>query len=162
MAADLRDAMVPCGDCEFEEDLVSDKITGHSHETPKHVTDSINRNTMGLEALQIETTRAIATLGQSMLHIRETNEHQTAAILRIETMQRDMATQIGRYNNMRERLDQIEAETSDMHEKFVGKEVFNGAMESIRKQLGLVQWAFGLGFSSVVTLLVLILTRGLL
>lgn len=158
---DLRNELIGCGYCDFDETSTEDAVAGDRQDASdaevKALALRVDRLATCVEGVQLETTRAITELFSYVKHIRETNESQTALIRSIDSRQAVMQESLSKYNAIRERLDVMEREHSNMHDRFIPRTEFNAALKSLRGTMGTLQWMFGLGFSAIVGLLAAIL-----
>lgn len=150
-SADLRNRSIPVGGCE---EMAQDKQ------------QQDNPNLVGLlGAFQQETTNRITELTTSMRYICEGIDYQRAFAERMDARQDAMERKLDQYNNLRERTDMLEAVEARRAKDYVPREEFNGALRSLRAQIRVMQWIFGVGFSLnaglMTGLILFLLNRGL-
>ena len=142
LSGDLRNEMIPCGECNFEEEyFVSDE---KQHDDIRR---DIRRIDTELDSHERETDRAITMLSTNYNHIASALEAQQKLLAQIDQRMGKMEVDLGRYNNMRERVDGLERAQSQLGVDFVPRNEFNGAVGSLRNQIKTMQWVFGVGFS---------------
>lgn len=144
MQADLRDGMIPCGDCDFEEDGVSDHERKHD-DTAEH----LRRLDVEVEGVKLESSNAITALNTSLSFIGDQLKRYDETLKVVQSQLQTIASDVGKYNNVRERIDLLEQFQDNMGKNFVPREEFNGAFKSVRQQIRTLQWIFGIGFSLV-------------
>lgn len=125
MRADLRNRMVPCGDCDFEESTMDAQ-----HEEMKR---DIRRIDTELDSHERETDRAITELSTHYSHISATLDSQAQLLAQIDKRMGKIEVDLGRYNNMRERLDDVERTQAAMGTAYVPRDEFNSALGSVRQ-----------------------------
>jgi chromosome segregation ATPase len=123
--ADLRNQMIPCGDCE-ESEMSDDR----QHDDIKR---DIRRIDTELDNHERETDRAITELATHYKHISSTLDAQGQILTHIDKRIGKMEVDLGRYNNMRERLDIVERTQSALATAYVPRDEFNGAVGSVRQ-----------------------------
>ena len=139
--ADLRDRLIPCGDFDFEESEMSDE---KQHDDMRR---DIRRIDTELDSHERETDRAVTELSTHYSHISATLDAQAQLLSQIDKRMGKIEVDLGRYNNMRERLDGVERAQATLGTDFVPRREFNGMVGSIRNQIKTMQWVFGIGFS---------------
>lgn len=123
--ADLRDRMIPCGDCEERD--VSDE---RQHDEIKR---EMRRIDTELDSHERETDRAVTELATHYKHISSTLDSQSLLLSQIDKRIGAIEVDLGKYNNMRERLDMVERTQSALATAYVPREEFNGALGSVRQ-----------------------------
>lgn len=124
--ADLRHRMIPCGDCSFEENEMGDV----HHEEMKR---DIRRIDTELDSHERETDRAVTELSTHYKHISSTLDAQAHLLTQIDKRIGKMEVDLGKYNNMRERLDLLERSHGMLATEYVPRQEFNGALGSVRQ-----------------------------
>lgn len=123
-SADLRSAYIPCGDCSFEEEYLSD------HDDIKR---DIRRLDTELDGHERETDRGITELRSNYVHIAKALDSQTVMLSQLDKRMGHMEVEIGRYNNLRERLDGLEQTEAKRSDTYVPRPEFNQTMVSVRQ-----------------------------
>lgn len=150
LSADLRDALIPCGDCADED---GDMATVEQHEQAnateiKQLAGLLSGWQQSMSFFQ----------GQIETQMRDSRED----IKTLFVMVKEQADIINKTyskvtNGQEDRLKKAEEAIDKLPDNYVRMEVFNGAMGALRSQMQQLKWIFGLGFTAVCGLLAALL-----
>lgn len=143
--ADLRDHLIPCGECGFEDAMSSADI-----ETIKR---DVRRLDTELDGHEQENARTITELATTVKHISTVLDNQARIMEELKRQFSEMERKLDRYNNLRERIDAVERSREALPSDYVPRPEFNGAINSLRGEIRTMKWIFGIGFTAVAGLL---------
>jgi t-SNARE complex subunit (syntaxin) len=147
-AADLRNGMIPCGECEFEEGEIM--ATREEHESANatkidQILSLLAASNASLAHFQGRTEQEIKTVRDDLTKLHETVDKLTGLV---------NTTYAKVTNGQEDRIAKLEKHMDNIDQSHITRHEFNGAFASIRAQLRHLQWIFGLVGSSLVGLLV--------
>jgi uncharacterized coiled-coil DUF342 family protein len=122
--------------------------------------DQIKRLETKLEGHELENSRAITDLTATLRHMTETLSSYTSKFDALQESVNEMKTNLTKYNNLRERMDDLERIAEARMTEFVPRNEFNGAFKSVREfaegrastvqgRLAVVMWAMGALFGVI-------------
>ena len=120
LAADLRDRMVPCGDC--EEDELSD-IDGTKRDVRRVETE--------LEGHIQENLRVITSLQTNYAHITQALESQGRILEQIDKRMAHIEVALGAVPAIKERMETMEAVEAKRSQDYVPRNEYNGSLVSV-------------------------------
>jgi protein-arginine kinase activator protein McsA len=137
---------VDCPECVFEVEEMPDmekQVPEHDHPVPQHVTDQLKRHEMYIDQLQGENARMFGQIESALEYIRQAVDSQAqktdANSVRLGHIERE----IGKYNNVKERVDLLEETHKRLSSEYVPRAEFNGALASIRDSINTLKWILG-------------------
>lgn len=164
--ADLRNRLIPCGDCAFddEEHTMSDKHPDHAHDPPEHIVQQLARHEAWIHEIRDSSTRLISEQGRDLKWIREHMEKLGAMFEKIDARQDRMESELAKHNNFQSRLRVLEESRDTLAEEYVPRPEFDGAINSVRETMkdkvdalagrfALLMWIVGAGFGIAFTAL---------
>jgi len=166
LSADLRHRLIPCGNCDFddEEDDMNEKIPHHEHDPPQHIIQQLSRHEAWIHEIRESSTRMIAEQGTDLKWMREHIEKLGAVIDKIDARQDRMESELSKHNQFQARVRKLEENHEALPEEFVPRSEFDGAIKSVRETLEdktkglserftLLIWIVGGGFGIMFTAL---------
>jgi hypothetical protein len=123
-SADLRNSAIPCGDCDFEEEHVSD------HDK---IERDIRRLDTELEGHVNENLRAITALQTNYSHITHALESQGRILEQIDKRMAHIEVAVGGVPALKERLDVIEGIEKTRSEHYIPRHEYNASLISVRQ-----------------------------
>lgn len=133
------------------------KVEDHTHETDARLQGCIDATQNSLNEFKVETSASLAKVETGLQFLRDSVEKLSMMLAGIEERQSNMNDSLARYNNIRGRVDRLDAEHEKMHDRFISRKEFNAAMQSIRSSITMMQWIFGIGSAAVAGLLAALL-----
>lgn len=127
----FRFTLVDCPECVFEMEELN---TDHSHPTPKHVEDQLNRHEAYIGEFRGESARMWGQVTTDLSYIKKAVDKLAHSTERHDQRLDHLEREIHKYNNLRERLDLLEKMHDRLSSDFVPRPEFNGALNSIREQ----------------------------
>lgn len=167
--ADLRDRLVPCGNCDFEEEYVQQ--ADHKHEAPEHIVQQLARHEAWIHEIRDSSTRMIAEQGSDLRWMRDHIEKLSAVIDKIDERQDSMQADLAKHNHFQTRLRTLEEARDTLPDEFIPRAEFDGAINSVRENVkgkveglagrfALLMWIVGAGFGVTFTALGFIIWGG--
>lgn len=143
--ADLRDHLIPCGECGFEDAM--------SNVDLENIKRDVRRLDTELDGHEQENARTITELATTVKHISTVLDNQARIMEGLERRFGEMERKLDRYNNLRERTDALERSREKLSTDYVPRQEFNGAINALRGEIRTMKWIFGIGFTAVAGLL---------
>ena len=146
-AADLRNGMIPCGECEF--DKGEDMATVEEHEKINatkidQILSLLASSQASMAHFQGRTEQEIKTLSNDLAKLHDTVEKLTGIV---------NTTYAKVTNGQEDRIKKLEEHVDAMDETHITRHEFNGAFASVRTQIAQLKWIFGVVGGGVIGLL---------
>lgn len=147
LSGDLRDAMVFCGDCDFEEGDQMATVEQHEQANSTKIDQILSllaSSQASMAHFQGRTEQEIKTLSNDLAKLHDTVEKLTCIV---------NTTYAKVTNGQEDRIKKLEDHVDAMDETHITRHEFNGAFASVRTQIAQLKWIFGVVGSGVIGLL---------